>query len=717
MPSYRITGPDGATYRVTAPEGSTPEQVQQYVQQNIGTLKPEPAGKAGQGGVMSGVVQGLRDPVDAGAQILRRVVPDSVGRAVDRAGNFLADLGLPVARSEGVAGVDQIVRDVGQEYEANRAAAGREGFDFARLAGNVVNPVNRLIPGTAALKNARTVGQLARAGATVGAGGAMLQPVTDGVEDFWTQKAKQGVTGAAAGAVLTPALAKGAEAVAGGAQRVLQRSAAPAGPVTIGSTDELHGAVDRLLQGQGMTMQAAPKAVLDSVRRQVAEAMATGQKLDGAAAVRQAQAEAIGLTDDAALTAGQLYRDPMRYSQERNLSGVVVDGRMPLAERFQAQNQRLAGVFDNLGATQATDRVLAGEQIIGALGEANKRADDSVRAAYTAFRESTGRDLQVPLRGLAQDYASTLDTFGDAIPAAVRSKFEQLGLMGGKQRRLLTLEGAENLIKAINANTDPGNKPAFRALGELRGAVQKAITEAADSASTGAGAEAAMLANEARQTAAGVFRTRREIPALQAALDDVAPDRFVQRFLIGAPTREVGGLVKVLQQSPEAMAQARAQVASFLKKAAFGENLSGDKLIAPERLAKTIDAIGPQKLAIMFTPAEVQQLQIAAKLAADINSVPAGARNAVNYSGTGSAFFNLLQRLGDAGPLRSIPGVRALSTQARDIAQERAVSSALQPAQAATAPAAELSPQAMRALQRLFAPGAVAVGSTAGSGF
>jgi hypothetical protein len=483
---------------------------------------------------------------------------------------------------------------------------------------------------------------------------------------------------------------------------------------------DVDAVVRQALADQGMRMEDAPKVILDSVRRQIGEAMAGGAKLDPAAALRKAQFEALGMVDDAAPTLGQLTRDPIRYAQERNLSGIVIDTPQgpgnPLATRFQAQNQRLQGVFDEAGASQAADRVSAGQMMLDELGAANQRAQQSVRDAYAAFRNSTGRDLNLPLQGLAQDYADTLGRFDEAIPAAVRKKFEGLGLLGGQQQRLLTIEGAEDLIKTINANTDPANKPAFRALGELRAAVERAIADGADAAQTGTGAEAAMLAKEARGTAAGVFQTMRDVPALAAAAKDVAPDRFVQQFLLNAPVREADGMATILRQNPEVWQQARAQVADYLKRAAFGENLTGDKLVAPERLARTLQAIGPEKLKVFFTPDELVRLNLAAKVAADINTVPAGARNAVNYSNTAAGVFNLLQRLADAPGVRQIPGVRSLANQAGEIVNERAVNSALQAPQLATKPPAELSPEALRALQRLFAPAAVAGGALAGSG-
>ena len=161
-----------------------------------------PQGNADDGGVLGGIWQGIRDPIDAGAQLLRRAVPDSVGRAVDDFGNTLADMGLPVVRSEGVEGVDSLVRDVNAQYDADRSAAGRDGFDFARIVGNVAGTAPLLAATPQAL--AAGIGRLgtgAIQGATLGA----LQPTTGASEDFWSDKAMQTAVGGAFGMALPAA--------------------------------------------------------------------------------------------------------------------------------------------------------------------------------------------------------------------------------------------------------------------------------------------------------------------------------------------------------------------------------------------------------------------------------------------------------------------------------------------------------------------------------
>jgi hypothetical protein len=169
----------------------------------------------------------------------------------------------------------------------------------------------------------------------------------------------------------------------------------------------------------------------------------------------------------------------------------------------------------------------------------------------------------------------------------------------------------------------------------------------------------------------------------------------------------------VLANSPEALAQARAQLAEHLKNTAFGPNVSGDKAFSADRYTQVLRAIGPQKLQVFFSPEEMVRLNLAGKVASDINSKPAGATYAVNSSGTGAALMNLLSKIAGSPFLRNLPGGRSLANQVGEIQTERAINQAL------TAPAAkeptQLSPHAMRALQLLFAPAGVAGGALGGA--
>lgn len=141
----------------------------------------------------SGFKQGLLDPFRGGAQLVAKT---------------LGGMGSDYFKGE-AARMDESLKAQEAQYQAERAAAGQEGFDTSRLFGNILNPANLLpVGGATPFTKALTTGAVSGA----------LQPVI-GEEDFATEKAKQvgaaglgGVLGAKAvtvgGKVLNPLTSK-----------------------------------------------------------------------------------------------------------------------------------------------------------------------------------------------------------------------------------------------------------------------------------------------------------------------------------------------------------------------------------------------------------------------------------------------------------------------------------------------------------------------------
>lgn len=125
------------------------------------------------GSAVGRVMQGMADPGAAAVQI----------------GANLVGQGDPV---------NQRIADVERQYQASRQAAGSEGFDPLRMAGNIA--MTAPIAGAASVPASLT-GRIGM-GAAQGAGFAALQPVTEG--DFATEKGKQIGTGAVIGGVMAP---------------------------------------------------------------------------------------------------------------------------------------------------------------------------------------------------------------------------------------------------------------------------------------------------------------------------------------------------------------------------------------------------------------------------------------------------------------------------------------------------------------------------------
>ena len=669
------------------------------------------------GSVAGGAFMGLRDPIDAGAQMVRRLVPEGVGRAVDNFGNMLADAGLPVARSSGVAGVDSIVKGANAEYDASRNMAGRDGLDVARIAGNIANPVNRIVPMAGATSTAAVAGRAGAQGAVSG----LFQPVTN-TEDFWSQKAGQVALGGAAGAAGGAAADKLMQGVGA---RFAQMRAKPGFPQMLGGKAQVPPQVQsaqtlaEAAQAQGIDLSAIPKSILDDIRGSVEKALKNGQTLDARSLVRQAEGRAV-LGDDAGLMLGQSTRDPLMFARELDLRGIQNAGK-PIADRLSLQNERLIDKVGKLGARGAPDSYDAGDAAIKSLQATDQQLSKAVTAAYNQFRQASGSTIDVPLQPLAQRLGEVLDTYGkENLPAAVLSKLNEYGLGGMKQTKVFDLLEADKLIKIINANLDPMKAPQAGALGALRKGLSEAI-DAADVQSQGASGPAADMLKQALQMAKARFGLHEAVPALEAAAKDAAGKQaFVQRYITakGVEPDTLKGLMKLM--SPEATDAVRRNVmADILEKAAPGAGRGSDAAVFSQAgFNRALDSIGDRKLNLIFGAEGVKQLRQIGRVSEWMQKAPKG--SAVNNSNTGAAVMNLLQGLGgksDSPMLNRLSGLPVVNIVKNSLAQsldESAARNALTANLRPTSP--QLAPEEINALRPYLSLMGGAFGSAAASG-
>jgi len=191
---------------VEFPDGMSDDQISSAIQQNI-MKQPQqkqvtPASER--------FVQGIKDPFDAGAQLLTNILPQGAVEAGNQLNNFIAEkTGLLPQIPAG--GVNQMLNEQAAQYKAP------EGMDWARLGGNIVSPANYAIASkipTSGGLGGRMLGGAA-GGAALGAAG---QPVTGDNKNFAEEKLKQAKIGALTGGVL-PLLT-------GGLARVIKPNAA-----------------------------------------------------------------------------------------------------------------------------------------------------------------------------------------------------------------------------------------------------------------------------------------------------------------------------------------------------------------------------------------------------------------------------------------------------------------------------------------------------------
>lgn len=562
------------------------------------------------------MLQGARESIDAGAQLLPRgleFATSAGGLSPNPVSNFFG----------GEAGrVDQMVSDNAREYEAARKATGQEGFDGARLAGAILSPTNAALA-TKLPVAASTLGRVFQGGALGAAGGALTPVDTQENPDFAATKLGQVALGAATGAVATPLLGKLTDYVG----KKLAQVRTPS-PVVLQKTTE-DFARDMGMDWQAMATQEKA-ALFDMVK--TAAAGKAGK--DPAALARAADFKEAGIP----YLTGQATRDPRQFAAEKNLSqlpGVGDDITARLSEQAKLLREKV-GVY----AAGASDQQEGGANLANALRNLDTAKSKEVNAAYKVARESAGKDVELPMQGLAQDFAEVLDNFGDKVPSGVQNQFKKYGILPGgdmTQRKLFTVEEAEKLLKVINANSS-SDKATNTALTELRTAVKKAVT-------TDGGADDVF--GGARKLAADRFRLQDAVPALEASASGrVNPDTFVDSFIVSrsAKTDQVQKMASLLKENdPAAFGEARSQIGAYLQRKAFGENPAGDAKFNPAQYAKALRELGDSKLGAFFTPDEVTQLRRLGRIGAYVESIPAG--RLPNTSGNWGAITSLASKI------------------------------------------------------------------------
>lgn len=632
MKDFEVEGPDGRVYKVRAPEGTPNSEVIRLAQMQV-TGAPEKA-SVSERFLASGVgrtLKGLKDPFDSGAQLLPRglsTLASGFGLFPNRVSQFL---------DAEATKVDKDINASEKQYQAARWKDGQTGFDGARLFGNVANPATLALARVTPSGAATTIGRAFQGAVGGAAGGVLATPVTEaGDVSFGMQKLGQGAAGAVGGAVATPLVGKVADLVA---PKIKALQARMSDPQVLGARASLEtdAAIQQVLRDMGMDVQSVPRDTLASLRQQVLDSFKQGQRLDPAAALRKMDFEAQGVP----ALRGQITRDPAQYSRDMNLRGIEGVGE-PVQKVLQAQNQRITADLGKFGGPAAREAFPAGEQFVASLTKLDDDLSSAVTRAYKNARSSSGKDWDVPTKGLAYDVQQVVDDFGvggenNAIPSAVYARMQKLGIVGDDmtQRRIFNYEEADKLLKQINSHLKGSNNAG---LSSLHGAVKRAILEG--------GGEGDPFA-PARKLAAERFGLMDAAPALKAVVDGkVSADDFVKRFIIDGKVKDLRKLADLLPADD--LAEAKRQIAQVIYRGAFRENVTSDKLAQPAGLQSAIRNIGTDKLKVFFSPTEIDELNRLTRITAYANTEPAWGTVA-RGGNPGGVLLGGMARLGMAG--------------------------------------------------------------------
>lgn len=266
------------------------------------------------------VLRGMKDPLDAAAQLFERVMPEGFNTANRKINNWLADKTGMFAKmptplestiSGGKPGVEGLIASQETEYQNRRKAAGETGFDGYRTIGNVVSPVNLAVAAKlpAAASLAGRVGVGALGGATSGA----LTPV-QGDGDFWDEKAKQVGMGAAFGGAVP--------AIAGGVARAISPNASRNANLELLTSEGVRPTIGQTLGGWANRMEEKAQSIPIMGDAIAAARGRTGEELNRAAFNR-----ALGPVGERLPMNVRLGGDAVEYT--RNTLGRAYDDLLP----------------------------------------------------------------------------------------------------------------------------------------------------------------------------------------------------------------------------------------------------------------------------------------------------------------------------------------------------------------------------------------------------
>ena len=642
--------------KVNFPDDYTPDRIKFSIENDIlprvkaQNSLPDPEQGADRASLLSSApmrfAKGLKDTIDAPAQILSNIAPDWLNKGLDAATQAVHNIPVvgPIIKGSNLlqmpSETDKNIRQSNAEYEQARQAAapttldtlitGKRdpGFDAMRFAGDVVGPGNRLIPGGAPTTRLGRMGL----GAAQGAVAAGLQPVT-GDQDFLTAKATQIGLGGIGGAILQPIISKVTDVVSSKIGDLINKFSGKLSQQEIDR--EAMTQMANAFKQQGVDIATVPPQILDSVRGDVKKAITEGALTNPAEIARKADFKSLGMDP----TVAQISRDPTQFAQEKNMRGIVWAGE-PLANRFNQQNSQLINALNTRGATGATGTYATSEGTLGALKAVDETNKNIVGALYDKAKDNLGRAAPLDARAATEQAGQRLaeEHAAGSLPAAARSILNDVAT--GKIP--FNVDTKEGIVKSLYRMSKSPDGSANYAVGLVRDALDNApLVE-----NHGLGPDALNAFRAARTAHAQRMNLQDQVPALKAAVENEAPDDFFQKFILNGDKRDTAAMTGILKQSsPQTVDRIKSQIVDYLKSKALNQASDEVGIFSQSNYNKALDNLN-DKLPVFFNKQEVADLQRVGRVASYIQAQPAG--SAVNNANTASAAMNLLSKVGKA---------------------------------------------------------------------
>lgn len=631
MPIYTVQGPDGKTYTVEGPAGATAEQVGAFVMSQQAPAQPvKDAGQSINRGISDIPRQigltaryALEGPAQA-AQIFTEPVAGLMRAAGIKtkplgeiASGFADTVGLPkpeTSQERVVGDATRLLAGTGGMLGASRAVAQLPGMVGTVGAGMAANPTAQL---TGAV-GAGTMGGLSREG-----GGNEMQ------------QAGAALIGGVAGGMVPGA----ANAAVNAGKRLFNQL----------TPQQMDVQISNVLQRAGMDYSQVPERARQSLRAQMQDALRAGQELDPEAVRRLAEFQSIGVTP----TRGTVSLRPADITREKNLAKIGIssadDGLHSLANIENRNNARLIEVMNEAGASRG-DVLKAGETVTSAVLGKQAQLRGAEQSAWDAAKNSPGykqpisskviSDINQKLgdEGLMPFMNPTISRYMEAFQTGQPFTPQDYRNLQSMLSREIFKGGNEGA--AANAAAGVLSRAEVQPLTNPRGIDFGNSIITGDMAqrlrSMDAAPEAAISAvNQARGATRAAYAYEDANPLVRSVLSDSGasdPARIAQKFIIGGTPNEAQMLAK--EVGPQGLPVIRDALLAHLKDKALNGAADEVGKFSQTAYNKALNQIGERKLALFFTPEEVNQLQTVGRVASYLKVQPDGA--AVNNSNSGA---------------------------------------------------------------------------------
>ncbi len=545
------------------------------------------------------------------------------------ASGFADAIGLPkpqTAQERVVGDATRLLAGTGGMLGASRAMAQLPGMVGTVGAGMAANPTAQLTSAT----GAGTMGGLSREG-----GGSEMQ------------QAGAALIGGIAGGLVPGAAGSAVNA----GKRLLNRL----------TPQQMDVQISQVLQRAGMDYSQVPERARQSLRAQMQDALRAGQELDPAAVRRLAEFQSIGATP----TRGMVTQDPVRITQEMNLAKMGAnagdDGLQGLARVQNQNNTRLINVMNDAGANRG-DSFAAGQRAIGAIQAQDEALAGRVSNLYQQARDTSGRSAALDGAAFTRTANQMLDEglLGGALPPDVANHLNRIA-KGEVPFDVNYAEQLKTRIAALQRATNDGS--ARMALSTVRRALDETPLMSAPKVNPGnmpavpgtvppspatLGQESIDAFNQARQAARQRFGWQESARPIEAALNGAQPDDFVQKFVIRGTFADASALA---QNAPTT--EVKHAILAHLKDKALNGSADEVGKFSQSAYNKALNQIGDRKLALFFSPEELQQVRMLGRVASYMQNQPVG--SAVNNSNSGALLLgkgiDVLNQIPVLGPL------------------------------------------------------------------